>query len=166
MLKQPDTAYCQHNHRDCIEETLSAAKTLCHKENVRLTPLREHVLTIVLGSHKPVGAYTVLEKLGDLADYANRKPAPPTVYRALDFLQLHGLVHKIATLNAYFPCYSPEQTHQSYFLICRICETTVEQDANFLLNSLSKHHQKLGFKVEQTNVEINGLCQNCQHTEK
>ena len=33
--------------------------------------------------------------------------APPTVYRALDFLLEHGFIHKLASINAFVGCHHP-----------------------------------------------------------
>ncbi|WP_458576290.1 Fur family transcriptional regulator [Aliamphritea spongicola] len=73
-------------------------------------------------SHKPLGAYDLLPAIAE----AGFNSAPPTVYRALDFLQEQGLVHRIASLNAFIGCTNPEHPHQGYFLICQACGVTVE----------------------------------------
>ena len=56
----------------------------------QVTALRRRVLTLVWDSHKPIGAYDILDKLGG----EGKAAAPPTVYRALDFLLDHGLIHR------------------------------------------------------------------------
>ena len=43
------------------------------------------------------------------------------MYRALQFLQSQGLVHRLESLNAYVGCVHPEHPHASQFLICRDC---------------------------------------------
>ena len=50
--------------------------------------------------HKPLGAYDLAELLGP----KGRRLAPITVYRALDFLMEQGLVHRLASQNAYIAC--------------------------------------------------------------
>lgn len=50
---------------------------------LRLTALRRRVLELVWQSHKPLGAYDILAVL---SEQDGRRAAPPTVYRALDFL--------------------------------------------------------------------------------
>jgi Fur family transcriptional regulator, zinc uptake regulator len=44
--------------------------------------LRRHVLGLVLDAASPTGAYELLDRLRQ----TRRGAAPPTVYRALDFL--------------------------------------------------------------------------------
>ena len=86
-----------HDHADCLTQVLSNAETVCQQRGVRLTPQRRRVLEIVAGSHSPLGAYDILEQM----DFAGRRSAPITVYRALDFLIEQGLVHRLASLNAF-----------------------------------------------------------------
>src|ERR1700730_2149398 len=74
----------RHNHRLCIEDALDRADSVCAARGARLTPIRRRVLEIVWGQHQPIGAYAVLEALQERAGAG--AAAPPTVYRALDFL--------------------------------------------------------------------------------
>ena len=76
----------------------------------------------MLESHKPMGAYDVL---GQLAR-AGKRPAPPTVYRALDFLTRAGFVHRIDSLSAFVACFAPAKAHRSHFLLCRACGRAAE----------------------------------------
>ena len=69
-----------HDHEHCIEDAVAAAERLCAKKGLRFTPLRKRVLELVWSSHKPVGAYALLDSLRD----EDLGSAPPTVYRALD----------------------------------------------------------------------------------
>ena len=66
---------------------MADAARLCRERGVRLTPLRARVLEIVWRSHRPSGAYDILAVLAA----EGRSAAPPTVYRALDFLLEQGL---------------------------------------------------------------------------
>lgn len=66
----------------------------------RMTAQRRDVLGLILQADAPVGAYDLLEQLR----VSDRRPAPPTVYRALDFLLEHGLIHRIERLSAFVPC--------------------------------------------------------------
>ncbi|MEH6470129.1 MAG: Fur family transcriptional regulator [Halopseudomonas sp.] len=153
------TAFCcNHDHHQCIDQALNKAKTLCKEHCARLTPVRERVLELIWQSHKPLGAYQILEQLA--RDGFNS--APPTVYRALEFLLEQGLAHRIASLNAFIGCAHPERRHQGYFLICRHCGSAQELPAETLTKPLKQHAQAQGFKVESETVELSGLCPNCQ----
>src|SRR5215470_19039883 len=93
----------RHDHESCVEMALDRAATLCGERGARLTELRRNVLALVWEGHEPVGAYHILDAL------RRRHPgaAPPTVYRALEFLGEQGLIHRIESLNAYVGCDRP-----------------------------------------------------------
>jgi Fur family zinc uptake transcriptional regulator len=152
-------AYRQHDHTRCIDAALSAARQLCGERALRLTPLREQVLQLVWQSHKPLGAYAILDLLS-----GSDKPrqAPPTVYRALEFLLEHGLVHRINSLNAFIGCSQPHAHHNSHFLICRSCATAVEVVDPAIGVAIHGAAQQARFSEENACVEITGLCPNCQ----
>jgi Fur family zinc uptake transcriptional regulator len=97
-----------------------------------------------------------------LAQASTRKVAPPTVYRALDFLLEEGLIHRINSLNAFIGCPSPTQKHQSHFLICQECSVAVELDNAELNKYLFDSAAAAGFSVISHSVEISGLCAGCQ----
>lgn len=154
-----DTPYCRHDHQQCVDDALAAAEQVCERNGARLTALRKRVLELVWQSHRPMGAYDLLETLAREDD---RRPAPPTVYRALDFLQEHGLVHRIASLNAFIGCASPEHTHQGHFLICRNCRVAFELDQALIQPAIRQVAAQQGFAVEAETVEISGLCAHCR----
>ena len=105
----------RHRHSECVSDALAAAEQHCREKGNRLTPLRRRVLELVWTNHEPVKAYDVLSDLQ--ADRA--RAAPPTVYRALDFLQEVGLVHRIESLNAFVGCGDPHRKHLGQFFICQ-----------------------------------------------
>jgi len=70
-----------HDHRECVRGAVVGAEQYCRAHHLRLTPLRRRVLELIWSDHQPVGAYTLLERLGS----EGRRPAPPTIYRALEF---------------------------------------------------------------------------------
>ena len=111
-----------HDHRACMTATLAAAETLARTRGQRLTPLRRRVLEIVLESHRPTGAYDVLASLAR----DRTRPAPPTVYRALEFLLGQGFVHRIDSLSAFVGCFAPEKAHRSRFFLCLRCGRAAE----------------------------------------
>ena len=116
-------------------------------------------LELVWQSHKPLGAYDIL---GVLSEQDGRRAAPPTVYRALDFLLENGLVHRIASLNAFVGCNHPEHAHQGQFLICRECHAAIELEQKSISDAIIKSSADVGFRVEGQTVEVVGLCSGCQ----
>ncbi len=158
MTHQSIAFHHEHNHSHCIEQALSQARSLCKARKQRLTAIRELVLRLIWQSHKPLGAYELLPALAE----AGFNSAPPTVYRALDFLQAQGLVHRIASLNAFIGCPSPDAPHDGCFLICEGCRTVVELNADAIINQVQQEAQTMGFAVRQQTIEISGLCPNCR----
>ena len=65
-----------HNHDHCVSHALQAAEQVCTREGVRFTALRKRVLELVWQSHKPLGAYDILDTL---SRDDGRRAAPPTV---------------------------------------------------------------------------------------
>lgn len=147
----------RHDHRACMADTLAMAERLAGTRGEKLTALRRRVLEIVLASHKPVGAYDVLGAMA--RDGA--KPAPPTVYRALDFLRAQGFVHRIDSLSAFVACFAPETAHRSHFLLCRACGRAAEIDDPALDAGLERAARDAGFTAERETVEITGVCGEC-----
>lgn len=147
----------KHDHGSCITQALGVAAELCAKRGARLTALRRRVLEIVWQSHKPLGAYGILEVLST----DGRSAAPPTVYRALDFLVAHGLVHKLASLNAFVGCPTPGHAGAGQFLICRRCGVTAEVDDHEVEEAIDNTAAAHGFRPFGHMVEVSGLCPNC-----
>ena len=148
------TPFRAHDHGSCVEEALDRAAALCEQRGARLTAQRRQVLELVWRGHEPVGAYELLDRMG--------RAAPPTVYRALDFLIEQGLVHRIESLNAYVGCDRPEAAHVSQFLICTDCGTTAEVEDDRLAGAVERRAAALGFMVERQTIEIRGKCPRCR----
>ncbi len=147
-----------HNHSICVSQALETAEKRCRERGLRFTALRRQVLRLVWDSHKPVGAYDILDSLKQ----DGKKAAPPTVYRALDFLIDADLVHRLDSLNAFVGCPDPSSSHQGQFLICRGCRTVAELDDAKINSLVQDVAADLGFSAEQQMLEIQGLCQACR----
>lgn len=157
-MEHTPIACSHHDHNHCISDALEAARQLCLGRGVRLTDLRLQVLELIWQNHKPLGAYTLMEML---AKANTRRVAPPTVYRALDFLLEQGLIHRINVLNAFIGCPSPTTKHQSHFLICRACGIAIELNQPELSQQIIGVARDSGFVVEAQSLEVSGLCANC-----
>ena len=83
--------------------------------------------------------------------------APPTVYRALEFLQEQGLVHKLERLSAFVGCIADEDhDHAAQFFICRSCGKVVELEDHELAHALQDAAKRLGFTVAKATIEAEG----------
>ena len=118
---------------------------------------RPLVLDLVCNSNTPVGAYDILDSL----NRAGGKVAPPTVYRALDFLIEADLVHRLDSLNAFVGCPDPRNPHTGQFLICRECRSVAELDDSDIDELVRRKASKLGFTALRQTLEIEGICRNC-----
>ena len=147
-----------HDHVRCVADAMADAARLCRERGARLTPLRARVLEIVWQSHKPAGAYDILAVLAD----EGRSAAPPTVYRALDFLLEQGLVHRLASLNAVVGCSRPGHAGAGQFLICRACGNAAEINDTGIERAIGRSAASQGFAVRGHSVEIDGICPDCR----
>ena len=148
----------RHNHGGCIKGSMKSAATLCKARGANFTVLRSRILELIWQSHKPTGAYELLDMLRRERPNAQ----PPTVYRALVFLLDLGLIHRIESLNAYVGCSTPNNYHSSQFLICSGCGAASEvSDAQFN-KTIHKLAEDNGFLVNHLTIEIEGQCPNCQ----
>jgi Fur family zinc uptake transcriptional regulator len=137
---------------------MSEAEARCLERGQRLTPIRRDVLAALLASHQPIGAYEIMERLAP----AGPRPAPITVYRALDFLRDNGLVHRIESRNAFFACV---HTHAAddlvVFLICERCGAVGEASSQAVAATLRSAAQAVGFTPKSPVIEITGICTHC-----
>lgn len=146
-----------HDHGHCVETAIAEAEQHCAVEGLRFTPVRRAALEILLGEHRAIGAYELLDRLHG-AGFGSQ---PPVAYRALDFLVANGFVHKIERLNAFIACAHPGASHSPAFLICRLCEAVAEAQSAPARGSLGEAARATGFQIERTVVEALGVCPAC-----
>jgi Fur family zinc uptake transcriptional regulator len=150
-----------HDHAGChhgASAALGRAEEVCASRGARLTPMRAKVLSALADSATPVGAYDLMDRLAE----DGKRPAPITVYRALDFLTANGLVHRLESRNAYLAC---DHTHDHgapvVFLICENCGAVAEAVADEIGTGLAELVSREGFKARAQVVEIAGTCAAC-----
>jgi Fur family zinc uptake transcriptional regulator len=158
VSKQAKADKQDHDHHHCIADAIAAAERLCAARDLRFTPLRRRVLELVWSSHKPVGAYALLEELRNEA----LGSAPPTVYRALDFLIDNGLIHRIERMNAFVGCSHPGEAHRGFFLICSGCGNAQELHGEGLAETIAAAAGRRGFAARDMTLEVTGLCAACR----
>jgi Fur family zinc uptake transcriptional regulator len=152
-------AFHPHDHRHCVQDALATAERVCADNGARLTPLRRHVLELVWHSHRPLGAYELLDMLAG----EGQKPAPPTIYRALEFLLEQKLVHRIASRNAFIGCSHPGAAHAGYFLLCETCGNAEEiADSRPLARAVDKAAELADFSILSQTLELTGVCRRCR----
>ena len=147
-----------HDHASCVADALALAEDICRSQGARLTPIRRRVLELVWESHRPAGAYEILDRLNE----SGRRMAPIAVYRALDFLMEHGLVHRLASRNAFIGCTHPVRAHAAQFLICERCETVTELEDGEIARAVSDGATRAGFSLSGHVNEAQGICEACR----
>lgn len=151
----PPDPFDRHDHAACRARALAQAEAICEGS---LTPVRRRVLELLLESHVALGAYDVLQRL----QAEGQRAQPPVAYRALDFLVARGLAHRIERLNAFVACHRPEGCEAPAFLICRACNRVAETASAPRRGALARDARALGFEIEQTVIEAQGLCPGCR----
>jgi Fur family zinc uptake transcriptional regulator len=136
---------------------VSAVEQACIERGLRLTPLRAQVLGMVAAAGKPVKAYDLLDQM----KRENGTSAPPTVYRALDFLLEQGFIHRLASVNSFVSCHHPQQRHSVPFLICDGCQSAIELEDERIARLLDAQAKALGFAPRAQTLEVHGLCADC-----
>ena len=148
-----------HDHARCSADAMAHAEALCAERGARLTPMRRHVLAILAASHKPLGAYEIMDE----AARSGPRPAPITVYRALEFLRDNGLVHRIESRNAFVACvHNHAGEDLVVFLICERCGAVGEAPGGAAAEALKASSRAAGFSPKSPLIEIAGICSHCR----
>jgi Fur family zinc uptake transcriptional regulator len=149
-----------HAHADPAQ-LLQEAESRCREAGLQFTPLRRRVFAALAAGGAPLGAYDLVERLG-----REKRIAPISVYRALDFLIEAGLIHRIATRNTYLPCAHGHGRHDAMvFLVCTRCGRVDEVASPDLVRGLDGTAAEAGFKPGGRSVEVEGECAQCRRVE-
>ncbi len=162
---------CDHDHDHtglhgaALAHALKGAEARVAEAGERMTPPRRRVLSLLLESGEPVKAYDLIARFGEDGQAAK----PPTVYRALEFLERQGMAHRIASISAYVACSGGAADgagrraapHAAAFLICDCCGATREiegpdQDA------IDAAASAAGYVIARTTIEAHGRCLACR----
>lgn len=122
----------------------------------RFTPLRRRVLGLLAARGGSATAYQLLEDL-------NRQPphaAPPTVYRALQFLIREGLVRHVSTTSTFRLTEENEGQHE-IFAVCTHCHSVLPLHSTALQQALLDTALTAHFQVGGQQTEIKGVCEDC-----
>jgi len=148
-----------HDHNRCLDDAMAVAEARCVERGQRLTPIRRMVLAALLDSHKPLGAYDIIERLA----LGRGRLAPITAYRALEFLRANGLVHRIASRNAFIACvHNHAAGDLVVFLICEGCGVVGEASSDKVAATLTSAARGAGFTPKSPVIEITGICSHCR----
>jgi len=149
-----------HDHDRCASDAIAHAEAICAERAERLTPMRRAVLEALLESHAPLGAYELIDRLAQ----RGARPAPITIYRALDFLREQGLVHRIESRNAFIACVAHHESGDPVvFLICEKCGAVGEAASAAVADTIRSASRAAGFTPKTPVIEISGICAHCKN---
>jgi Fur family transcriptional regulator, zinc uptake regulator len=147
-----------HDHDRCTTDAMAVAEARCGERGQRLTPIRRDVLAALLASHQPLGAYEIMERVAP----NGQRPAPITVYRALEFLRENGLVHRLESRNSFIACvHSHAVGDLVVFLICERCGIVGEASSAKVASTVRSAAQAVGFTPRSPVIEVSGICTHC-----
>lgn len=141
-----------------IAARLRTAELLCLQQGKRLTPIRRQVLKILLRKQRSVKAYELLEQIRAIHPGA----APPTVYRALDFLVKQGLAHRLDATNAWTACHDAGGAPHDLLVVCTDCGVVAEVSDPSLNQKLADKVAQTGFTLSGYETELRALCRRCR----
>jgi Fur family zinc uptake transcriptional regulator len=150
-----------HTHGDSQEAALTLADEYCRERGEKLTPIRRKVLELLLNSGRATKAYSLLDEMRQI----HPGSAPPTVYRALDFLLSAGLVHRIESINAFTVCHDLTQCQHGILVVCQQCGSVTELHQPKLRQALVAQIEDAGYRLASDEIELKGLCAACQAAE-
>jgi Fur family zinc uptake transcriptional regulator len=165
-LKHMGSEHAGHRHEPlglsgrALAAGLRMAEARCVAHGQKLTPARRRVLELLMQAGQPVKAYDLISAFG--AESSGGGAAkPPTVYRALEFLEREGLAHRIESLSAYVACSGEAGDHAAAFLLCDCCGRTQEIAApvDAALRGLAS---QAGYTIQTVAIEAHGRCAACR----
>lgn len=157
-MAQDDRCTDPHHHVHTGDAFVAEVERACEARGLRLTPIRASALRLIADAGRPLKAYELLE----LMKATHGGAAPPTVYRALDFLLENGFIHRLASINAFVGCHHPGAAqHAVPFLICDRCHSATELEDEQIVGALEARARALGFSPRAQTLEVHGLCAAC-----
>lgn len=146
-----------HGHAVDGDAAESRARSYAVSKGVQFTPMRQRVLALLAAFGKPLSAYEIADKLSDA-----RKLQAVQVYRALEFLQDAGCIHRLASRSAYFACdHLHGEGETVVFMVCRQCGVVQETASELVARGLRSAAKTTGFKPRHPMVEVEGECAKC-----
>jgi Fur family zinc uptake transcriptional regulator len=141
-----------------VDSALALAEEYCRNRGERLTPIRRKVLELLLTSGRATKAYTLLDEMKK----THPGSAPPTIYRALDFLLTARLVHRIESINAFTACHDLTHCEHGILVVCQECGSLAELRDPPLQHALVAKIQMAGYQLAGEGFELKGICPECQ----
>jgi len=140
-------------------ERNSTYKDSLKQSSLKNTKHRCEILNILDHSESPLSAGEVYKKLSDM----NIKINLSTVYRILEVLTEKKLVNRLNIVGDKKALYETNKTTHRHYLVCTGCKMILP--INYCPLSLyeAELEKKTNFKIEGHNLDIYGLCPDCQN---
>ena len=143
-------------HSD-VAAMIDRARAFAVARKIPFTEMRARVLTVLAREEKPLTAYEIVDRLS-----IPKKVQAVQVYRALDFLQEAGCVHRLASKASYFACDHEHHPGEAVvFMVCSHCGTVQEAPSDLVAQGLQGAAEHAGFKPAHPIVELEGECARC-----
>ena len=131
----------------------------CLKHKKSLTPTRVLIIKTLSKYSKPRSAYDLQEEINKKKDVCINIS---TIYRVLEFWMKIGLIHKIASVNKFLLCVTPQDKHTHMLNFCTKCEKVIETCNEKMGLNLKKSTAKLDLSLNSTcSIEIPVICASC-----
>jgi Fur family zinc uptake transcriptional regulator len=141
-----------------LEKRLRQAELQCKQLDIKFTPIRKSLLSIIYEHNHPITAYELL----NLFRKTHLKAQSMTVYRTLEFLEVNHFIHRLESKNSYKACETPHEKHNAYFLICERCMNTQEIQSPTFTRAVKKLENENQFLLSKRQVELIGICAGCK----
>jgi Fur family zinc uptake transcriptional regulator len=129
--------------------------------DIVFTKLRQQIFDIFQNKHGPLTAYEALDILKSIRPNAK----PPTIYRAINYLVKHGVLHRIEATNQYLACSQQgdhiKEIHQGILFTCLRCYETQEYVDDKILKFIKQFAQMNQILLTHSLAQIQGYCLNC-----
>jgi len=163
-----------HHHAPATAETYATqALARLKQAGLRVTSPRKQVVTLLAHATQPLSAYDIR----DMLIAGEEKADVVTVYRVLECLEDHGLIHRLTgngpnsgkvmrcQLGDESSCSHHGHHHCHHVLVCQGCQRVEEVHCQGMDAVLEQVAHESGFAIAHHTLEFTGLCPQCQqHT--
>ena len=136
-------------------EADSQLTELLRSRGYRVTPQRLAIHRLMRERDRHVSADEVREAIADSLPGTST----PTVYATLDLLAELGLVRRLHAGGG--PTLYDSRTETHHHAVCRVCGRVEDIDRTADLAPVSRAARRRGFKTEDVEVVVTGLCADC-----
>ena len=143
---------------DTVDAQLGVAETLCEQRGRRPHPSAARCWNRCCAHGRSLKAYELLDAMRAVHPGA----APPTVYRALDFLMEEGLIHRLDAVNAWSACHDAGGAPHDLLVVCTGCGAVAEVSDPAMSRQLAERVAQTGYALATHETEIRALCPQCQ----